>query len=98
MGYLRRTSHYLRRMMRYMETTSNYPERISNSTNMMSMADPITIDVETPRIYSECSLEKEFIKLIFMNLSIILYLTINQVYSNHGFVHGPMTQDTKNIL
>ena len=91
MGYLRRISNYPERMMRYMETTSNYLEMISNSTNMMSMVDPITIDVETPRIDSECSLEKEFIKLIHMNLSMILYLTINQVYSYHGFVHGPLT-------
>ena len=49
--------------------TSNYPERItlSSPTHMMSMADPITIGVETLRIDSGCSLEKEFIELIRMN-------------------------------
>ena len=34
---------------------------------MMSMADPIAIGVETLRIDSGCSLEKEFIELIRMN-------------------------------
>ena len=34
---------------------------------MMSMTDTIAIDVETLRIDSECSLEKEFAKLICMN-------------------------------
>ena len=29
--------------------------------DMMSMADHVFMDVETPRICSECSLEKEFI-------------------------------------
>ena len=50
--------------------TSNYPKRIalSNPTHMMSMADPIAIDVETLTIDSGCSLEKEFTKLIRMNL------------------------------
>ena len=33
---------------------------LSNPTHMMSMADPIAISVETRRIDSECSLEKEF--------------------------------------
>ena len=49
--------------------TSNYPERIalSNPSHMMSMADPIAIGVETIRIDSECSLEKEFTELIHMN-------------------------------
>ena len=58
---------------------------------MMSMADPIAIGVKTLRIESVCSLEKEFIELIRMNLSIVLYLTINQVDSCHGFVCGPLT-------
>ena len=55
--------------MRYSRRTSNYPERIalSNPTHMMSMADPIAIDVETLRIDSGCSLEKEFTELIRMN-------------------------------
>ena len=55
--------------MGYSRRTSNYPERIalSNPTNMMSMADPIAIGVETLRIDSRCSLEKEFTELIRMN-------------------------------
>ena len=36
-------------------------------THMMSMVDRITISVETLKIDSGCSLEKEFIKLICMN-------------------------------
>ena len=55
MGYLRRTSNYLERIV------------LSNPSHMMSMADPIAIDVETLRIDSRCSLEKEFTKLIRMN-------------------------------
>ena len=55
--------------MGYSRGTSNYPERItlSNLTHMMSMANPIAIGVETLRIDSGCSLEKEFIELIHMN-------------------------------
>ena len=55
--------------MGYSRRTSNYPERIalSNPSHMMSMDDPITIGVETLRIYSGCSLEKEFTELICMN-------------------------------
>ena len=55
--------------MGYSRRTSNYPERItlSNLTHMMSMANPMAIGVEIPRIDSECSLEKEFTKLIRMN-------------------------------
>ena len=34
---------------------------------MMSMVDHIAIDVETLRIYSGCSLEKDFIELIYLN-------------------------------
>ena len=55
MGYSRRSSNYL-------ETIP-----LSNPTHMMSMADPIAIDVETLRIDSGCSLEKEFTELIRMN-------------------------------
>ena len=49
--------------------TSNYPERIvlSDSTHMMSMVDPIIISVETLKIDSGCSMEKEFIELIHLN-------------------------------
>ena len=55
--------------MGYSIRTLNYPERISLSdlTHTMSMADHVPIDVETPRIDSGCSLEKEFIELIRMN-------------------------------
>ena len=64
----------------------------------MSMADPIAIDVETLMIDSGCPLEKEFTKLIRMNHSMVLYLTVNQVDSCHGCVCGPLTWDTKDIL
>ena len=55
--------------MGHSRRTSNYPERItlSNTSHMMSMTDPIAIGVETLRIDSGCSLEKEFTKLIRMN-------------------------------
>ena len=55
--------------MGYSRRTSNYPERIalSDMTHMMSMADHVAIGVETPRIDSGCSLEKEFTELIRMN-------------------------------
>ena len=55
--------------MGYSRRTSNYPERIalSNPTHMMSMTDPIAIDVKTLKIDSGCSLEKEFNELIRMN-------------------------------
>ena len=53
----------------YLRRTSNYPKRLtlSHSTYMMSMVDPMAIVVETLRIDSGCSLEKELIKLIHMN-------------------------------
>ena len=55
--------------VRYSKRTSNYLERItlSNPTHMMSMADPVAIDVETLKIDSGYSLEKEFTKLICLN-------------------------------
>ena len=55
--------------MGYSRSISNYPERISlsNPTHMMSMSGPIAIGVETLRIDSGCSFEKEFIELICMN-------------------------------
>ena len=55
--------------MGYWRRTSNYPERItlSNLTHMMSMADLIAIGVETLRIDSGCSLDKEFTEVIRMN-------------------------------
>ena len=79
--------------MGYSRRTSNYPERItlSNASHMMSMADPLAIGVETLRIDNGCSLEKEFIELIRMNPKMVLYLTVNQVDSCHGFVCDPLT-------
>ena len=55
--------------MGHSRRTSNYPERIalSNPSYMMIMADHIAIGVETLRIDSGCSLEKEFTELIRMN-------------------------------
>ena len=55
--------------MRYSKRTSNYSEIIalSNPSHMMSMADPIAIGVETLRIDSGCSLEKEFTALSRLN-------------------------------
>ena len=52
MGYLRRTSNYLKRIA------------LSDPTYMMSMVDPVAINVKTLRIGSGCSLGKEFTKLI----------------------------------
>ena len=55
--------------VRCLRGKSNYPERIIlyHSTHMMSMIGLVTIDVETLRIDSSCSLEKEFTELIRMN-------------------------------
>ena len=55
--------------MGYLRRTSNCPERItlSDPTHIMSMVDLVAICVETLRIDSGCSLEKEFIDLICMN-------------------------------
>ena len=86
MGYSRRTSNYLERIA------------LSNPTHMMSMSDPIAIGVETLRIDSGCSLEKEFTELICMNPWMVLYLTINQFDSCHGCACGPLTWDIKDIL
>ena len=48
---------------------SNFLERITlfDPTHMMSMTDLVAIDVETPKIDSGCSFNKEFTKLIYMN-------------------------------
>ena len=56
---------------------------------MMSMNDLVAIGVKTPRINNVCSLEKDFIKLIFMNPLMVLYQTINRVDSYYSCVHGP---------
>ena len=55
--------------MGYSIRTSNYPKRISLSDliHMKSIADHVAICVETLRIDSVCSLEKEFTELIRMN-------------------------------
>ena len=55
MGYLRRTSDYIEIITLF------------DLTHMMRMADLVAIGVETPRIDSGCTLEKEFTKLIHMN-------------------------------
>ena len=51
----------------YSRRTSNYSERISlfDPTHIMSVADPIAIDVEILRIDNGCSLE--FTELICVN-------------------------------
>ena len=55
--------------MGYSRGISNYLEIItlSDPTQMMSMADPMAIGVETLRIDIGYSLEKEFTELIHMN-------------------------------
>ena len=55
--------------MGYLIRRSNYLERItlSDLTHMMSMVDHVAIGVETLRIDSGYSLEKEFIEFICMN-------------------------------
>ena len=65
---------------------------------MISMVDPMAIGVKTPKINSGCSLEKEFTKLICMSPWMVLCQTVNQVYSCHNWVLGPLTWDTKDIL
>ena len=79
--------------MGYSRRTSNYPERmtLSNPSHMMSTTDLIAISVETLRIDSGCSLEKEFTELILMNPWMVLYLTVNQVDSCHGCVYDLLT-------
>ena len=73
--------------------TLNYREIItlSDSTHMMSMIDSVIIGVETLRVNSGCSLKKLFIKLIYMNLLMILYLTVSQIDSCHDCVSSPLT-------
>ena len=75
-------------MIVYSRSILNYLERITLSklTRMMRIIDPMAITVETPRIDSEYSLEKEFTKLIYMDTSMVLYLIINQVDLCHGYV------------
>ena len=60
--------------MGYSRGILNYTGKIalSHPTNMMSMADPVAIGVETLRIDSRCSLEKEFTELIHMYPSMVI--------------------------
>ena len=48
---------------------SKYLEKIalSDLTHLMSMVDPVAIDIETLRIDSGCCLEKDFTELIHVN-------------------------------
>ena len=57
---------------------------------MMSMADSIAMGLKTQKIDSRCYLEKEFTELIYMNLGMVLYLTINQVDSCYDCVYVPL--------
>ena len=54
--------------------TLNYPKRITlfDPTHLTSMAGPVAIGVETLRLDSRCSLEKEFTELICMNPLMII--------------------------
>ena len=54
----------------------------------MSMATLMAIGVEIYMIDYGCPLKKEFIELIGMNPSMLLYLTINHIDSCHGCVSG----------
>ena len=60
--------------MGYSRRTLNYPERITlfELTRMMSIVDHVAIGVETLRIDSVCSLEKEVTELICMNHKMII--------------------------
>ena len=79
MGYSRKTSNYSKRI------TLFYP------TFMMNMANHVEIGVDTLNIDNECSLEKEFTKLIYMRTLMVLFLTVNQVDSCYGCVYGSLT-------
>ena len=56
--------------MKYLRRTLNYLERIIlfYLNCVMSMTELVTIVVYTPMIDSRCSLEKESIELIHMNI------------------------------
>ena len=58
---------------------------------MMSMLDLLDISVETLRIDNKCSLDKEFTELNCTNPLMVLYLTINLVYSCDDYVYGPFS-------
>ena len=56
--------------MGYLKRTSNYLEGITlfDPTYKMSVTNHVAVGVNTLRIYTGCSLEKEFIELIRINL------------------------------
>lgn len=58
-------------------------------THMIRIIDLVIICVETLKRGIECFLKKSFIKLIYMNPYIVLYLTINQVDSCHNYINDP---------
>ena len=60
-------------------------------THMISIVDLVAISVDTLRIGSKYSLEKEFTELTFMNPFVVLYLIFNQVDSYHICVCGCLT-------
>ena len=55
--------------MEYLKRILNYSEKILmfDLTHTMSIVDPTVIGMETPKIDTRCSVEKEFILLIHMN-------------------------------
>ena len=78
--------------MRYSRRTSSYPYIIASfdSTHILCMTDLVAINVETLRIDSGCSLEKELNELIHINLSMVSYQILNQVDSCHSCVRDPL--------
>ena len=54
-GYSRKKSNYMKRIILF------------DLTHMIIMINPMAINVETPMRNSECSLDKEFITLMYMN-------------------------------
>ena len=62
------------------------------------MVDPMDIDVETWRVDSEYSLQKDYINLIHINPLIVIYVTVKWVNSFHSCVCGLLIGNTKDIL
>ena len=79
--------------MGYPRRTLNYPKRIilSDLTHMMSLNNLVPICVETIRIDSGFSLQKEFTKLICKNPKMISYLIVNHIVLFHGCICDPLT-------
>ena len=61
---------YSRRKLIYLEIIE-----LSNPIHMMSMVDPVDVNVDTLTIDSWCSLEKQFTELIHMNPSMVIIPT-----------------------